>query len=446
MKIKNYLSGSYYSIWSVRFIFWLFLIPLFLNSCNTKSKYVVVTFKGNGTVLNSSKSNIWVNSKADSTQSASLMVEKGDFLILNDNVLYFNHTEVTNFTFSTGKSFGYLNGKINTINISAKNNLQPWFKQMKDEDISGLQVLAIDDSLCKDYIPYLKQIAKTKPNVGICTDISNVPQFIKIFTPSFLLLENVKQNDILGLNNLKKLELLSISLDDTLYSIPLPAMPMLKQLIVSEMNANRTIGKDFLKNNPQIEHLVLMTKDSIDISFIQSIKNLKRLCISGFNSLPGISVIENYKNLETLCLIGENDRGLSSISKLHALRWLALPINTPQKEFNSIIEGNPNLEVLEIIKNDTISDLKPLQKLHKLIGLTITDTVTDNTTLPLLKQLKFLSVPSKCAADSNKMQNLRKQLPNCTIVTNEGFCLGTGWLLLLFPFILFLALFFRRKV
>jgi hypothetical protein len=262
-----------------------------------------------------------------------------------------------------------------------------------------------------------------------------LPELLKIFSPSYLILENVKQNDVVFFKDLNNLELLYITLNDSIYSEALPAMPNLKQLIISEINDSRIISVQFLKNNPQIERLVLIAKDGTDFSFIKPIQNLKHISICGFEHLSGLSVLGNYKHLESICLIGEYMKEFSVFNSLKELRWLTLPINTPQAEFNALIENHPNLEVLEIVKNDTIKDLRPLLNLPKLIGLTIADTLTDFNTLLSMKQLKFISVPSKFARDSVKIATLKKSLPNCTVTTNEGFCLGSGWLLLIIPFI-----------
>jgi hypothetical protein len=420
-------------------------VLIVLNSCTTKNPYTVVTIHGKGTVCNNSKTYIWVNSKADSLHPVSLLVEQGDALILEDNILYYKNTDEKNIIFKNDKHLGYINGKINSITIPNEGDLLPWLAQMKEADITDLQTIVIIDSIPAVYIPYLTQISKIKPDIGLIANSSVIHGLLKLFSPSHMVVRDLKQIALSGYTNLQNLEFLEMTLDDSIPPISLPEIPGLKQLIIPELKSDLGLSKDFLINNPQIERLTLCVEDSFDISFIKPLKNLKQLSVCGFKTLEGISVIEKYKHLETLILVGEKLKDYSVINKLHELRWLTLPVSTSQNDFNSIIENHSNLEVLEIIKNDSIKDLRPLLKLNKLVGLTLTgiDSITDFNTLTKLQQLKFLSIPVDM--DSVKKTLLKQSLPNCTIATNEGFCLGSGWLLLLFPFILLFALFFRRK-
>jgi hypothetical protein len=138
-----------------------------------------------------------------------------------------------------------------------------------------------------------------------------------------------------------------------------------------------------------------------------------------------------------------NDPAMKDLSHL---RWLSFYEDATQDDFNSLIKWHPDLEVVEIINNDAISDLQPLLKLRKLSGLTITpDTITDLPIVKSLKNLKYLSIPTGVFADSTLNAELLKSLPRTRIVANEGVCLGSGWLLLLIPIILILRVLIFRK-
>ena len=67
--------------------------------------------------------------------------------------------------------------------------------------------------------------------------------------------------------------------------------------------------------------------------------------------------------------------------------------------------------------------------------------------LDSLEQLKLLILSSEVFDDNPEWVNeLRASLPNTKIVPGSGLCLGSGWLLLLLPFILIFRHFFRRKI
>jgi hypothetical protein len=116
-----------------------------------------------------------------------------------------------------------------------------------------------------------------------------------------------------------------------------------------------------------------------------------------------------------------------------------------QQEFDTFTLSHPRIEIIEVIGNDTISNLQSLTKLNNLYGLTIMDTVTDLATVKTLKNLKYLSLPLILLEDSIKKAELQRELPDTRIVANEGFCMGSGWLLLLFPIVLILRFFAVRK-
>jgi hypothetical protein len=119
--------------------------------------------------------------------------------------------------------------------------------------------------------------------------------------------------------------------------------------------------------------------------------------------------------------------------------------NVTQEEFNSFVDTHPDLEVIELIKNDTISSLKVLSKLGKLFGLTVTDTVTDIASIKTLTNLRYLSLPDDFLNDSLIKSEIQKSLPGTRIVGNEGFCLGSGWLLIIIPLILIIRFFGMQK-
>ena len=124
------------------------------------------------------------------------------------------------------------------------------------------------------------------------------------------------------------------------------------------------------------------------------------------------------------------------MNELTNIRWMAFYQGATQEEFNGFIEHHPELEVVDIIKNESISDLHPLLTLKNIYGLTVADSLTDFQTLKSLKSLAFLSLPDVVLNDSIKKAELQKSLPDTKLVATHGVCLGSGWLLLIIPFVL----------
>jgi hypothetical protein len=167
--------------------------------------------------------------------------------------------------------------------------------------------------------------------------------------------------------------------------------------------------------------------------------------ICNFDTIENFDLINNHTNLEVLSIISDESDYIPATNGLHSLRWMTFSPDVTQSAFNSFINSHLNIEVAEIFNNDTISSLGPLLKLRNLYGLTITDTLTDLASVKSLKNLKYLSLPSSVLEDKSVKEDLQKLLPDTRIVANEGFCLGSGWLMLLVPLVLCFRILARKK-
>jgi len=313
---------------------------------------------------------------------------------------------------------------------------------MKPSDIKELQSLHVSAKIPDDYYPYLKKIAEVKPGVSLLFG-ENVEckSVLKIFKPAFLGYHG-SFNDPELLSSLSNVELLIYNLNDTSEVYSIPALPKLRQLILA--CDKTTAYKDLLKNNRQIEKLTIVGEFEKD--FFQPLEKLKQLCIvpeRNKEKAPSLSFLKGLKQLEVLNLNGAFSE-TKFINDLPKLRWLSLMIETNHKELDSVVESHKNLEVLEL-KSDSALNLQPVLKLKKLYGLVLVGQESIDTTLYSMKNLKYLSLPSKVFKNEANIANLQKSLPACIIVPNDGFCLGSGWLLLLLPFILIFRFFMREK-
>ena len=71
-------------------------------------------------------------------------------------------------------------------------NLIPWFEQMKSTDISELGFLYFDSIIAESYLPYLTDLAKTKPHIGLGYDgpLKDMTRLFEIFKPEFIVGDN----------------------------------------------------------------------------------------------------------------------------------------------------------------------------------------------------------------------------------------------------------------
>jgi hypothetical protein len=424
------------------------LLILLFTSCTSRPEpYSILEFTGKGEVYNYSKSLSPIIYESDSINSTALLACNGDIIMYGENnCFYYRESSLNKFLLKTINNTGFINEKINSISIPRNDDMIPWFKQMKSTDISALGYLYFDSLISESYIPYLTDLAETKPDIGLGYEgaLKDMDKIFEIFKPRFIVGVTLSQKDFNLLSGLTNLEILSASLNDSIYTIPLPAMPKLKQLILAGIKKNAITSDDFLINNKQIERLTIMESGKFNFLFIKPLNSLKELIINGSDTIENFDLVRNHNQLELLSITGEKLSNDITLRELPDIRWMTFYEDATQDGFNSFIESHPDLEVVEIINNDTINSLSPLLNLRKFYGLIITDTITDFATIKSLKILKYLSLPDDVLNDSIKKAELQKSLPDTRIVANHGVCLGSGWLLLIIPLILVLRIFTQQ--
>ena len=450
MKILDEIPNGNRSLRMQWFPSFLLVLLLLITSCNNRPQpYSILEFTGKGGVFNYSKSLNLMSHESDSVNPTALLASNGDLIMFdNDKVFYYRESSQNKFSFKSVNKADYINEKIISINIPDNDDMIPWFKQMKSIDISALDYLKFESPIPESYFPYLTDLAKIKPDIGLgCYKggLKDMEKLFKIFNPRFIIGGTLSRKDYNMLSGLTNLELLMVSLSDSIYTIPLPAMPRLKQLILTDNKDDVILSDDFLINNKQLERLIICESGKFNFLLIRPLDNLKELVIWECDTLENFDLIKNHKHLEVLSITGEKFKYDPALNELADLRWMTFSSNVTQNEFNSFVDNHPDLEVVEIIKNDVINSLQPLLKLRKFYGLAITDTLTDIVTINSLKNLKYLSLPDVVLKDSTKKAELQKLLPDTRIVANHGFCLGSGWLLLIIPLILLFRVFTQKK-
>jgi hypothetical protein len=426
----------------------LFVLIMFLNSCkNQPESYSVLEFTGIDEISNLSKSYFLMLNKSDSINPVVIMGSNGDLFWCDEYLFVYNDPSAQNrFLFKQTDSILYVNDKIYSIEIPVKDDTIPWFKNLKEYDFSTLQFINVQSKFPDSYLPYLAKLAEIKPDAGIYLpgNFSDMAELLKIFNPRIIAGTSLIRSDYDQLSGLTNLEILMITLNDSVITDPLPYMPELKQLFLTELDDDVVLTDNFLINNKQIERLIIQTSGSLDISMLNPLDNLKELVINVSEEINNLDLINGHTKLVVLSVTGDELIYNPDVIRLPLLRWMAFSSNVTQKEFDSFIDTHPDLEVIELIKNDTISSLQALSKLSKLYGLAVNDTVADIATIKILSGLKYLSLPKDFLADPVNKAEIKRSLPGTRIVANEGFCLGSGWLLLLVPLVIIFRFFGRR--
>jgi hypothetical protein len=425
------------------------LLFIFFTSCSIKPEpYSIIEFQNGEEVYNYSKSLYLSVNKPAGDSTTVIMGSKGDLFGLADFLYYFQDTSAQKkFSIHSTDSILFVDGKITSINISGKDSVIPWMDNLLQKDLTELQIININTDTIGGCLFDLKKLAAVKPEAGIVFpgDFQKLEPLLQIFQPQLLVSPKIYEKVYGKLVTLTGLKILIASFVDSLMTDPLPAMPSLKHLVLTDIDENAVITANLLINNKQIEKIGLVKEGTIDFALLRPLENLRELVIMGTDSILNPEEINRYNKLELLTLTGEGQFFNFSDIHLPRLRWITVPSCVTQDQFTSLIKNHPGLEVVEISDNDTISSLKPLSSLTKLTGLTVLDTLTDLTTVKTLKNLKYLSLPHKLLKDSLLKADLQAALPDTKIAANDGFCLGSGWLLLLIPLVLVFRFLAVRK-
>lgn len=420
------------------------LVVVFLYFFNTPADRIfVVKINSANPVENTSKFFNAVNfdsfAKSSSGMRTALLVEEGDLLSTGNCSFYFS-SEKDSFTISErGDSLAYMDGSLLKLQLKG-NRMLPWLKKMTEDSIKNLQWLGLSLPVSDACIPYIEKIAQRHKNISLafsCDDGNfyssynqDIQNIAKSFTPEALSIE-LSGEDLEILSSFQNIKSLLLIVDRPHGS--LPQLPKLRQCIVS--NNESFLNETFFENNRQIEKLFVISGEekATGLGFISRIDHLKELVTS-----DNIDVYTLYKMAPDLSVLifGDSCKNITTLPKFKNLKWLGLPRSIDQKQFDTVLNELPNLQVLEMYGTDSIKNIKAITPLKNLKGLVIAKQLQDSSTLLQCKQLRYLSVPEESLHDSVFTQKLVKALPGCIIVPNSGACLGSGWLLLLIPLVM----------
>jgi hypothetical protein len=167
---------------------------------------------------------------------------------------------------------------------------------------------------------------------------------------------------------------------------------------------------------------------------------LKRLYLTDSDSLKQISFLADLPGLETIHIGSplSANFNLEHLNGGQKFKEIALNGSIRQEQLNQILADQTELIWLEINSDDSIVAMNytPLNTMKKLKYLTLGGMSGNVESLESMKNLAYLSLPLESAEDSLKMVQLEKALPNTRITPNTGFCMGSGWILIIWPALL----------
>lgn len=344
----------------------------------------------------------------------------------------------------------YLNGNLEYMELSGPSSLEA-FRQLSDPEINQLSTIYMNGPLSHEHIRALKQHEAALSGKGLVieggADSESLNEVLSICQPSLLVIDDLGVlPDPEESSFVSKLELLWVDGNIPALAKMASCCSNLESLIVVswEPEPGELLPLLGLK---KLQSLTIAESDLTTLSSIEFPESLSKLHLVSCDTLSDISKLGELQDLKHLSLTQCYEvQDVGVLVEMEALQWLSLPPNISQKEFSELTARFKHLEVLELIDCSEIEDLSPLQSLPELQSLVLQLEKDQLGKLDSLEQLQLVILTSEVFDDNpDWVKELRASLPNTTIVPGSGLCLGSGWLLLLLPFILIFRYFLRRK-
>lgn len=439
----------------------LWIASLFLCSCDesVQQETDILTIEGVSWACNVTTSYAVFGSTSESEDhlEVTLAASDGDllYMLLDDFQIYhrYSREEGINYTVSmdtTAAVSAYLNGSISYLELTSASDVETFIK-LSEAELKQLAVLYIADVLNDELILFLQEHENSLQGIGIILENNyrsgRLQDLLQILRPRFLVIDDSwilpdPEKNI----SLSSLELMWVEGNIKALEKLARCCSNLESLIISDWNPEE--GE--LLPLGELKHLKSLTIAESSLTSLASIEcpnSLQNLFLIACDTLSDINNLGDLRGLISLGLtrctrIG--DPGI--ILELESLQRLSFPPDISQFEFQELTERLKGLQAVELIDCPNIQDLSPLQELPELRILQLQLDHKQLSRIEQLDQLELLILNIDVFVDNHEwISELRTSLPNVNIVPGSGLCLGSGWLLLLLPFIVFFRFLFRRN-
>jgi hypothetical protein len=419
----------------------------------------ILNIQGATWVCNVNASYAVFGSLAESEEllETTLPASAGDliYMLHDDLELYYRYSPENGnrytVSFDTlGASRAYMNGQLSYMELSGKESISV-FSELTEAEIGQLHTLNISSALSPELISTLKKYEGSLQGKGLILEGSqsagNIKDLLSIVRPSFLVLgASWKLPEPEANISMSSLELLWV--DGHVHQLAKLARccSSLESLIVAEWEPEQ--GELLPLNSlKKLKSLTIAESELITLNSVEFPESLEKLYLVGCDTLSHIDGLLDLPNLEHLSLALCNSiSNLNLLLDLKPLQSISLPPGISHEEFRELTNRMKELEMMELIDCHKIKDLSPLQELSDLKILQLQLQKEQLSRLDSLHQLDLIILTDDVFSNNPQLiKELRTALPDTKIVPGSGICLGSGWLLLLIPFILLFRYLHRRK-
>ena len=312
-----------------------------------------------------------------------------------------------------------------------------WIEKVPAEDLAALRLVVMPDELAAEHLPLVKKLAAANPGVALQMENAGVmAQVLPLFKPRVLLMANIEVTPEARklFADQKQIETLLISGKEKGALDLLPELPALRQLALGEWDVEK--AGPLPKGLNSLRSLLVVGLKTKDISpLADAPAGLEELSLLACEALVDVKGVEKWPGLRTVIL--NMDKELADVSPLAALkglRWLGLPAKITKESFAAVLKEHPDLAVLEMVACQGAEDLTPLAGLKGLQSLVLIGPYKNTDVLREVKSLRFVAYASTESKESPAaVEALQKMLPDAMVVPAAPMCLGSGWILAVFP-------------
>lgn len=435
--------------------FVIFLIgSLMLFSCKPPKKELkVITVTGCEYVINLKYRDIlWsFGSKVGTGDTNALLVSDGDLLNGDDHLYlvydndYGDHLDFVEDTTEQGTI--RVNGRRHWLYLENDPEIQEWISKLNPDELAEYEFLYVEGDTGMYLRESVRMIAGSNPNIGLLVENQKLMDYVlPMLHPSVFVSSIGNDFDSRISNftdNLDKVELLSLFLEDLDSLDFLYQLPNLRTLMISSEDS---VGNDLIQVE-RIPNLESLSISGVEMTSLEALGNPVQLSELYLESGPltDISQLREMKGLQRLGLrYCDTMCDLSVLKEIDPLKWLAVPVYMSQAEFGELVVHHKSLEGIELIEGEYITDFSPLTQLDNLKALSFSVPAIDYESLKQLNAIDLIVIDEdNFDEDSVEIAALKETLPGTHIVPGGGFCMGSGWILLLLP-VLMLAFVLRR--
>ncbi|MCX5685162.1 MAG: hypothetical protein NT049_15985, partial [Planctomycetota bacterium] len=312
-----------------------------------------------------------------------------------------------------------------------------WLEKASAQDLAALRLVGVAETFGAARLPLLKKLAEANPGVALQVEkVEVLAQVLPLFKPRVLLMGGVEMTPEVRklFADQKQIETLLIAGKEKGSLDVLSDLPALRRLAVGEWNVEA--AGPLPKGLKNLKSLMVFSLKAKDISALADAPaGLEELSLLACDTLADVKGVEKMTGLRTLIL--SMDKELADVSPLAALkglRWLGLPQKIAKEQFAAVVKEHPDLAVLELVGCEGAEDLTPLAGLKGLQSLVLIGPYKNLDVLREVKSLRFVAyVDSENKESLAGVEALQKTLPDAMVVPASPMCLGSGWLLAIFP-------------